>query len=152
MGSGGSIILVAGMCCSLSSGLPAKRFSTTARLPLRSGVIFGNGTCSTRPAHRRVDDARDQRVRAYAAVLELGRPSPGVRTQRRLAGGVGRVVRQAHVVHGRGWTRPRLSCPSPPDGASDAVEVLKLGRVRLDGVGANELHRLIERFRATDVS
>jgi hypothetical protein len=55
-------------------------------------------------------------------------------------------------VHGRGWTRPRLSCPSPPDGASDAVEVLKLGRVRLDGVGANELHRLIERFRATDVS
>ena len=32
---------------------------------------------------------------------------------------------------------------------NDAVEVLKLGRVRLDGVGANELHRLIERFRAT---
>ena len=57
-----------------------------------------------------------------------------------------------HVVHGRGWTRPRLSCPSPPDGASDAVEVLKLGRVRLDGVGANELHSLIERFRATDVN
>jgi hypothetical protein len=26
---------------------------------------------SSRPAHRRVDDARDQRVRAYAAVLEL---------------------------------------------------------------------------------
>ena len=97
MGSGGSIILVAALV-----GIAGERFSTTTRLPLAVRRDFRQRHLSTRPAHRRVDDARDQRVRAYAAVLELGRPSPGVRTQRRLGGGVGRVVRQAHVVHGRG--------------------------------------------------
>jgi hypothetical protein len=37
-----------------------------------------------------------------------------------------------------------------PDGTGDALEVLKPGRVRLDGgdVGADELHRLVERVPA----
>src|SRR5262249_24960063 len=37
-----------------------------------------------------------------------------------------------------------------PDGGGDAIEVLELGRVRLDGrdVGADELHRFVERVPA----
>ena len=66
------------------------------------GGLLGRGRLGVE--HRRVDDARAQRVRADAAVLELGRPSPGVRTQRRLGGGVGRVVRQAPCS---AWPRPR---------------------------------------------
>jgi hypothetical protein len=58
------------------------------------GGLLGRGRLGVE--HRRVDDARAQRVRADAAVLELGRPSPGVRTQRRL-----------------GWRRRSSGSPGP---------------------------------------